>query len=177
MRHHHENWDGSGYPDNFVGTEIPLGARILSVVDCYDALTSDRAYRPKLSTSEAIAIVMQRRGSMYDPLVVDTFVAKLEELESSAEDLGPVNPTLFQIAELIATSAPPNNQEKRVYERRIELESVLLSSDVAPFTLGLIGRPNHVVGLPFYLASSKSTDIRAVSVSGLVPSTPPGLHH
>ena len=64
VRHHHENWDGSGYPDKLRGTEIPLGARILSVVDCYDALTSDRPYRPRLPAAEAIAIVMQRRGSM-----------------------------------------------------------------------------------------------------------------
>ena len=49
VRHHHENWDGTGYPSGIKGTEIPIGARILSVVDCFDALTSDRPYRPKLS--------------------------------------------------------------------------------------------------------------------------------
>ena len=169
VRHHHENWDGSGYPDKLRGTEIPLGARILSVVDCYDALTSDRPYRPKLPAAEAIAIVMQRRGSMYDPLVVDTFVAKLEELETSADDPGPVHPTLLQIAEL---SSPPT-QERRADERPSELalKSSLLSSDVAALTLGLIGRPKHVLGCAFYLASSKSTDIRVVSVSGQVPDT------
>ena len=102
VRHHHENWDGTGYPDKLRGTEIPMGARILSVVDCYDALTSDRPYRPKLSTAEAVEIIMQRRGTMYDPLVVDTFVGRLLELEQSTEDLGPVHPTLVQIAELNA---------------------------------------------------------------------------
>jgi putative nucleotidyltransferase with HDIG domain len=73
VRHHHENWDGTGYPDRIAGVDIPIGARILSVVDCFDALTSDRPYRPALSASEALAIVRQRRGNMYDPLVVDTF--------------------------------------------------------------------------------------------------------
>jgi putative nucleotidyltransferase with HDIG domain len=83
VRHHHENWDGTGYPDKLRGTEIPLGARILAVVDCFDALTSDRPYRTRLSDEEAVAILMERRGAMYDPLVVDTFVAAKDELADS----------------------------------------------------------------------------------------------
>lgn len=73
VRHHHENWDGSGYPDGIAGVDIPIGARILSVVDCFDALTSDRPYRPALTPTAALEIVRDRRGNMYDPLVVDTF--------------------------------------------------------------------------------------------------------
>ncbi len=75
VRHHHENWDGTGYPDGLRSTAIPIGARILSVVDCFDALTSDRPYRPRMADSEAISILLARRGSMYDPLIVDTFIA------------------------------------------------------------------------------------------------------
>ena len=80
VRHHHENWDGTGYPDGLKGTQIPLGARILSVVDCFDALTSDRPYRPRLPDEEAVAILMARRGVMYDPLVVDSFIAVKDKL-------------------------------------------------------------------------------------------------
>lgn len=80
VRHHHENWDGTGYPDGLRTTQIPLGARILAVVDCFDALTSDRPYRPRLSDAEAIEILMERRGAMYDPLVVDRFVTFKDEL-------------------------------------------------------------------------------------------------
>jgi putative nucleotidyltransferase with HDIG domain len=74
VRHHHENWDGTGYPDGLRGSEIPIGARILSVVDCFDALTSDRPYRRALVERDALAIIAERRGTMYDPIVVDTFL-------------------------------------------------------------------------------------------------------
>lgn len=83
VRHHHENWDGSGYPDGLKGADIPIGARILSVVDCYDALTSDRPYRPAMSADDAVEILAQRRGRMYDPLVVDAFIR--EHVALSAE--------------------------------------------------------------------------------------------
>jgi putative nucleotidyltransferase with HDIG domain len=74
VRCHHENWDGSGYPAGVAGTDIPIGARILSVVDCFDALTSDRPYRRRLSGDAAVAILVDRRGKMYDPDVVDAFI-------------------------------------------------------------------------------------------------------
>ncbi len=74
VRCHHENWDGSGYPAGVSGIDIPIGARILSVVDCFDALTSDRPYRRAMSREAAIAILVDRRGKMYDPDVVDAFI-------------------------------------------------------------------------------------------------------
>ena len=80
VRHHHENWDGTGYPDGLKGEEIPLGARILSVVDCFDALTSDRPYRKRMTDADAIKILVERRGTMYDPKVVDVFVAAYERI-------------------------------------------------------------------------------------------------
>ena len=78
VRHHHENWDGSGYPDGLAGETIPIGARILMVVDCFDALTSDRPYRPRFETKAALQVLIDRRGTMYDPLVVDGFLAQHE---------------------------------------------------------------------------------------------------
>jgi putative nucleotidyltransferase with HDIG domain len=80
VRHHHENWDGTGYPDGLSGAAIPIGARILAVVDCFDALTSDRPYRRRLPDEEALSILVGRRGSMYDPWIVDTFVKIYEEI-------------------------------------------------------------------------------------------------
>jgi putative nucleotidyltransferase with HDIG domain len=84
VRHHHENWDGRGYPAGIAGTDIPIGARILSVVDCFDALTSDRPYRPRLSAEDAFDILRERRGTMYDPLVVDTFIAEYPRIAPMA---------------------------------------------------------------------------------------------
>lgn len=86
VRHHHENWDGSGYPSGLSGNDIPIGARILSVVDCFDALTSDRPYRPRLSDQDAIRILAARKGNMYDPLAVDTFIRLQSETVSSPEE-------------------------------------------------------------------------------------------
>src|SRR6202040_2019913 len=75
VRHHHESWDGTGYPDGLACDRIPLGSRILAVVDCFDALTSDRPYRPRMADHDALQIVSDRRGTMYDPQVVDAFFA------------------------------------------------------------------------------------------------------
>ena len=85
VRHHHENWDGSGYPASLRGEAIPLGARILSVVDCFDALTSDRPYRRELSREAALDIVRSRRGTMYDPRIVDAFLDIYLELDVAQE--------------------------------------------------------------------------------------------
>ena len=74
VRHHHENWDGTGYPDGLRAEAIPIGARVLAVGDCYDALISDRPYRPRLPHETAVAMIVERRGTMYDPAVVDVFV-------------------------------------------------------------------------------------------------------
>jgi putative nucleotidyltransferase with HDIG domain len=97
VRHHHENWDGTGYPDGIAGEQIPIGARILAVVDCFDALTSHRPYRPRLDDRAALQIILDRRGSMYDPRVVDAFLemhqADAAEIASSAPAAAPGAPS------------------------------------------------------------------------------------
>ena len=108
VRAHHENWDGSGYPRGLKGEDIPIGARILSVVDCYDALTSDRPYRPALSDAEAMKIVTDRRGKMYDPAVVDTFLKVYREIAAEVVmEPVPHQEALSKIGRAIAAPQPP----------------------------------------------------------------------
>src|SRR5262249_941047 len=71
--HHHERWDGHGYPDGLKGDEIPLGARIIFVADAFDAMTSDRLYRAALTFEEAVAEVERCAGTQFDPQVVEAF--------------------------------------------------------------------------------------------------------
>lgn len=106
VRHHHENWDGTGYPDGLKGTEIPIGARILSVVDCFDALTSDRPYRPRLRDEEALRILIERRSRMYDPLIVDTFARVYRSIGPDRNNSGVAERALDEIAIARRTTAP-----------------------------------------------------------------------
>jgi diguanylate cyclase (GGDEF)-like protein/putative nucleotidyltransferase with HDIG domain len=84
VRCHHERWDGCGYPEGLKGEAIPIGARILSVVDCLDALASDRQYRRALPLDEAMRAVSNMKGSSFDPKVVEILERRYIELEALA---------------------------------------------------------------------------------------------
>lgn len=74
VRHHHERWDGGGYPNRLRATDIPLGARIIAVADSFDAMTSDRPYQRGMRAADAVAVLRQGRGTQWDAVIVDTFV-------------------------------------------------------------------------------------------------------
>ncbi len=78
MRHHHERWDGNGYPDGLTAERIPLGARILAVVDAYSAITDERPYKPARSHAEAVAELRKSAGTQFDLRVVEAFCRMLE---------------------------------------------------------------------------------------------------
>jgi HD-GYP domain-containing protein (c-di-GMP phosphodiesterase class II) len=73
IRHHHERFDGRGYPDGLAGHQIPLGARIISVADAFDAMTSDRAYRAAMERQAAFDELLAKSGTQFDPEVVAAF--------------------------------------------------------------------------------------------------------
>jgi HD-GYP domain-containing protein (c-di-GMP phosphodiesterase class II) len=79
VRHHHERFDGSGYPDGLTGEAIPLGARILAVVDTYDAMITDRPYRKRLSIETAKAELQKHAGAQHDPAAVEAFLRFIDE--------------------------------------------------------------------------------------------------
>jgi putative nucleotidyltransferase with HDIG domain len=82
VEHHHENWDGTGYPAGLKGEEIPLEARIAKVADTFDAVTSNRPYRhAPLSTSEALALLEEGRGRLFDPRISDLFLSLMRSEE------------------------------------------------------------------------------------------------
>ena len=78
VRHHHENWDGTGYPDQLAGTNIPLGSRIIMFADTIDAMTSDRPYRKALTEVEVRSELSKFRGTQFDPNICDILVTSPE---------------------------------------------------------------------------------------------------
>jgi len=99
VRHHHERWDGRGYPDGLAGEDIPLGARIFAVADSFDAMTSDRPYRRAMTIDEARAEVARCRGTQFDPTVADAF-ARIghERLARVADEAPHTRPAVVAIA-------------------------------------------------------------------------------
>jgi putative nucleotidyltransferase with HDIG domain len=107
VRCHHEKWDGSGYPDGLAGEAIPIGARILSAVDCLDALASDRQYRRALPLDQAMAHVEREAGKAFDPRVVAALKARYIELEQLARAQEPEErPKLSTDIKVVRGAAP-----------------------------------------------------------------------
>jgi len=84
IKYHHENYDGSGYPEGLKGEDIPIGARILSVADCYDILTKVRPYRKGWTHGEALEMITRERGKKFDPALVDLFRKNIRRWRSEA---------------------------------------------------------------------------------------------
>lgn len=106
IRHHHENWDGTGYPDRIAGKEIPLGSRIIMFADTIDAMTTDRPYRKALSEKEVRAELIKLKGKQFDPEICDRLLASpMYALLFSGEDS---RGTLTQIFDISNRKRTPN---------------------------------------------------------------------
>jgi len=76
--HHHERFDGGGYPHGLAGTDIPIGSRIVSIADAYEAMISDRPYKRTMSHAEAVAELRRHRGVQFDPELIDVFLSLVD---------------------------------------------------------------------------------------------------
>jgi putative nucleotidyltransferase with HDIG domain len=159
VRHHHENWDGSGYPDGLKATDIPMGARILSVVDCYDALTSDRPYRPRLSDDDATRILLERRGTMYDPVIVDTFLRVQSQLSADASSA-----RMTTDVGLMGLAGHPS-------PRQLRQPPVSGLSDIAASTEEMLVLYDLAQGLMGRLEFSDAADVIAKHLRRIVPAS------
>ena len=178
VRHHHESWDGSGYPDGLKGVAIPLGARILSVVDCFDALTSDRPYRPRMSTEAAITILVQRRGTMYDPLIVDKFIEAQQELSVIAEGSDVEAEAMENIATKLRISPEPEVPPVADADERLPLKALSLLRSIKPSPAGVsiedvgllisnrLGKLANFSAIALYVSSENQHSIRCCYANG-----------
>lgn len=174
VRHHHESWDGTGYPDGLKGQQIPLGARMLSVVDCYDALTSDRPYRPRMTRQQAEQLLRDRRGSMYDPWVVDEFLRILDkvEIDERAQVAGASawsTPVLSaqQLEVISATSA----EEREFNELRRELPKATSVSGAADVLFRHLRRVVPAGAFALYVPRQDANELNVLVCSGVGAST------
>ena len=94
VRHHHEMIDGTGYPDRLKGEQIPLGARIITVADCFDTMVSERAYKPGRSIDKAVEELHRCRGTQFDPEIVAAFVRALENVGDPRTHAGVEGPLI-----------------------------------------------------------------------------------
>ncbi|MBA2303566.1 MAG: diguanylate cyclase [Acidobacteria bacterium] len=113
---HHERWDGQGYPSGLKGEEIPLGARILTVVDCFDALTSERPYHRAMPYDAALALLRQESGKALDPSVVDAFLALLPGVYDEAARLDQFIKQPMVSAETLLMRLAPEPAKKNVFD-------------------------------------------------------------
>ncbi|MGA2263536.1 MAG: HD domain-containing phosphohydrolase [Acidobacteriota bacterium] len=86
VRYHHERWDGTGYPDGLKGEDIPIGARILSIADAFDAIRSTRPYKSAFGIDDSVELLRAQAGSGYDPKLVGLFISHVDELELAADE-------------------------------------------------------------------------------------------
>ena len=151
VKHHHEKWDGTGYPDGLAGEDIPLTARILAVGDVYDALTSNRSYRNAWSHERALALLQEKSGIHFDPTVVRAFEQVIDAvLVEMQRDLPPV-----QTAKLDAPASKADEAARAIQRASSELWALYEVSQTLSSSLGL----------------SETLDILARKLWALLPGT------
>jgi len=163
VKAHHERWDGNGYPFGLAGEEIPLGARILSAVDCLDALASDRQYRRALPLDQAMAVVLDESGKSYDPRVVQILARRYRELEEEAIRLNKPASKLSVDARIERGKAPAAGFASAASEdqKRDFHSQIATAGREAQYTLELVSELGNSLGMAEMLSvlSSRLTQL------------------
>jgi putative nucleotidyltransferase with HDIG domain len=173
VRSHHERWDGKGYPDGLKGEEIPLTARILSVVDCFDAVREDRQYRKGMTREQAIDLLIKGSGSQYDPNVVGTFISHLPKFEAEiAAHRGAPVPTfgiepsekLSEVALKVAPAAGLAEEESYLSHTECAQDATSALCELAESLFVARGQPEVFSALTEKLLALAPYDLCAVTL-------------
>ena len=180
VRHHHERWDGRGYPDGLRGDEIPITARILAVADCFDAVREERQYRRAMTREEALSLLRDSSGSLFDPNVVTAFLEHLDEFESEIRELGvqlqtfsPKEDYAYRRDMRVDTGPPAYERIRSAHREVITLydiaQTIGKSLDLRDTFAVFSSRLQDIVGYTtcvLYLLKQDTTEIEAVHVAG-----------
>ncbi|MEW6207739.1 MAG: diguanylate cyclase [Acidobacteriota bacterium] len=180
VRHHHERWDGRGYPDGLKGEQIPITARILAVCDCFDAVREDRQYRKAMTREQALQILREGSGTVFDPKVVGAFLEHLDEFEAEIRSLR-VAPQKFEDrrAKKVAETSRLDNDHKafeRIRSANRELitlyyiaQTIGTSLDLRDTFAVFSARLEDIVSYTtcvLYLQKTDSTEVEVAHVAG-----------
>ncbi|MEK6410055.1 MAG: diguanylate cyclase [Acidobacteriota bacterium] len=185
VKHHHEKYDGTGYPSGLKGEEIPFGARILTVVDCYEALTTNRPHRPRFSREQALEMMRGEEARTFDPALLEVFLDIIDSLEDNLPALSARPVSLLGVEPLAADrrlelsfiQAPRTPTEKALrdiaaaqrevlslYEISQTLGSTLKLSEVLPIVAAKLENIANFTTLVIFLAEGNR--LRAAYVIG-----------
>ena len=167
VRSHHERWDGSGYPDGLKGEEIPIGARVLSAVDCLDALATDRQYRPALPLDEAMQRVTELSGKSFDPQIVMLLRKHYRELEAIARSEAAEHEKLSTELTVRRDAAPDNGYDVETPDLANQTTTFLSSIAAARQEAQTLFELSHDLGNS--LSLSETLSVLSVRLKRLVP--------
>jgi diguanylate cyclase (GGDEF)-like protein/putative nucleotidyltransferase with HDIG domain len=186
VKHHHEKWDGTGYPSGLKGEDIPFGARILTIVDCYEALTTNRPHRPRFSRAEALQLMRGETGRTFDPAMLEVFLEKIDSIDAQAPTVGLNQLALNDLNKpVLANGLPGQSNAERdrtpteralrdiasaqrealsLYEISQTLGSTLKLSEILPIVAAKLENVANFTTLVIYL--SEATRLVAAHVTG-----------
>jgi diguanylate cyclase (GGDEF)-like protein/putative nucleotidyltransferase with HDIG domain len=190
VRHHHERWDGRGYPDGLKGDSIPITARILTLVDTYDALRSDRPYHKAMNRDDAVAYMKQNAGTFYDPHLVKIFISLVDEMEAEAAtliaaqmearanqakpalaDAQPANglakePVLNRATAALNSIAETNQRVTALYEMSRTLSSILSIEDTIAILINRLSKLIPFTTCAIAMFDAESSEFEIVHATG-----------